>query len=756
MRNDTFPVIGMHCASCVRSVEKALGGVPGVKSAVVNFATNTASVTYEPNRVAVADLAGAVEDAGYKLIGPEESDGSRSDHRGADDHAAHLAAEAVAEELADYRRRFWIAAVLTVAIMLVGLRHMSGGLILVPWHPDPRLELLLCTPIVWWAGLPFHRASWSALKHGRADMNTLVTVGTLVAYTYSLAVTLWPDAFTPFGHEPAVYFETAAMIVTLILLGRWLEARAKTRAGAAIRELLNLRPATARVRRDSGYLNIPVGELKRGDEVLLRPGERVAADGVVILGQSAVDESMLTGEPLANAKGVGDRVTGGTVNTTGSVTYRVQRSGADSTLEQIARLVQQAQGSKPPIQRLVDRIAAVFVPVVILLAITVFIIWLSVGPEPRFVMAMTAAVAVLIIACPCALGLATPTAIMVGTGRGAQLGLLFKNATALERLPQIDTVILDKTGTVTSGVPSVTDFWLTPERPASQLWGAIAALEERSEHPLAKAILSRAEKESRDDASPTDFVAEPGLGVTAKIGGALWRIGSAEWLTKSGIATDPLNERLKEWEDAGFATALVGADSQLVAAFAVGDKLKDGAVALVSRLKSYGWRVVLLTGDRRKAAENVGGSIGVDEVIAEVQPQEKHEIVKMLQDQGHRVAMVGDGINDAPALAAADLGIAISTGTDIAKEAADMTVLGSRAGAIADGVELGRRTLATIRANLFWAFFYNVLAIPVAAGVLYPYTHRLLSPAIAAAAMAFSSIFVVTNSLRLRRFKPSV
>jgi Cu+-exporting ATPase len=432
----------------------------------------------------------------------------------------------------------------------------------------------------------------------------------------------------------------------------------------------------------------------------------------------------------------------------------VLRSGAEATLAQIARLVEHAQGSKPPIQKLVDRIAAVFVPSVFGIAALTFVVWALVGPEPRLLMAMKAAVAVLIIACPCALGLATPAAIMVGTGRGAQLGLLFKNAAALEALAHIDTVILDKTGTVTAGTPSVVGEWISPDAKSGDFWGVVAAMEERSEHPLAAAILKRAQREVHDEVSVSDFAAESGKGISAHYQSSLWQIGRLDWLRGNLREDSELGIKLREWENAGSSIALVARDNEFVGGFAIGDRVKPDAAATVRRLKSHGWRVLLLSGDRKNAVERVGSEIGVDDVIAEVMPKDKHEIVTMLQSQGHRVAMVGDGINDAPALAAADLGIAIGTGTDVAKEAADITVLGKHAGAIADGVDLGKRTLATIRGNLFWAFFYNVAAIPIAAGVFYPITGWLLSPAIAAGAMAFSSIFVLTNSLRLRGFRP--
>lgn len=753
--SESYPVLGMHCASCVKVVEDAIKSVPGVSSADVNLAASKATISFDHNRVDPQDLARAVKDAGYTLIVPESSKlASHGERPEVVDHSAHLFEGAQAEELADYRRRTLVSAALTLGIMVVGLGHMIGQWIHVPWHGDPRLELLLCTPIVWWAALPFHRATWAAVRHFRTDMNTLISVGTLVAYTYSLVATLWPSTLSTDTDTLPVYFETAAMIVTLILAGRWMEARVKGKARAAIKELLNLRPSTARVKRDGQFVDADVSTLVRGDEVLLKPGERVAADGVVILGQSALDESMLTGEPLPVAKSVGDVITGGTLNTTGSVTYRVIRSGADTTLAQIARLVEQAQGSKPPIQKLVDKIASVFVPVVFGIAAVTFLIWAFVGPEPRYLLAMKAAVAVLIIACPCALGLATPAAIMVGTGRGAQLGLLFKNAAALEALAQIDTVVLDKTGTVTVGKPSVVDEWISAAIKPGEFWAAVSDMEERSEHPLAVAILKRAEGERADKVAVSDFAAESGKGIRANVGSTMWQIGRLDWLRGSLPNDSEPARSIAGWEGAGNSIALVARDGELVGGFAIGDRLKPDAAATVKRLKSHGWRVILLSGDRKKAVESVGVQIGADQVIAEVMPEDKHEVVKRLQFEGHRVAMVGDGINDAPALAAADLGIAIGTGTDVAKEAADITVLGHHAGAIADGVDLGKKTLSTIRGNLFWAFFYNVAAIPIAAGVLYPLTGMLLSPAIAAGAMAFSSIFVLTNSLRLRAFRP--
>jgi len=749
-------VAGMHCASCVLTVEKALAGLPGVESAAVNLADQTARIRYRRGAVSPYQMMAAVKKAGYELAFVETGIESPAEPGSTDESVAQIVEASQRTELADYRRRLWLSAPLTVGIILLGLRHMVGGVLVVPWHDNFWIALALATPIVLWAAWPFHKGTWAALEHGRADMNTLVSVGTSVAYLYSLAVTLFPMALTPAGREPAAYYETAAMIITLILAGRWMETRATGKAREAVRRLLELRPPTARVRRQDAYIDVDTAALRRGDEVLLRPGERVAADGVVILGSSAVNESMLTGEPLPIAKRIGDRITAGAVNTTGSITYRVEKTGADTTLAQIARLVASAQGSKPPIQKLVDRIAAVFVPVVILIALATMGIWVILGPEPRWLLAMTNAVAVLIIACPCALGLATPTAIMVGTGRGAQLGLLFKNAAALEALARIDTVILDKTGTVTAGEPAVVDQWIAPEASATEFWSALAAIEEHSEHPLAEAILKRtAAQADVQGVRLSDFRALPGKGVEASIEGLDWKVGNAPWLVSAGIDLTPVSARLAGWEGLGHATAAVARGRRLVGALAVGDRLKEGAPETVARLKRHGWRVVLLSGDRRPAVESAGRLLGVDETIAEVLPDQKLQVVRERQKQGHKVAMVGDGINDAPALAAADLGIAIGTGTDVAKEAADITVLGTRAGAIADGVDLGKKTLATIRGNLFWAFFYNAAAIPIAAGVLYPAFGFLLSPVIAAAAMAFSSVFVVTNSLRLRRFTPA-
>ena len=743
----TYPVVGMHCAGCVKAVESALAKVEGVSESSVNFADSTARVKFDSATVNPRILADAVRAAGYQLIVPDEKLPKQP-------HVAEIALRAQQEELENYRRRFIIAAVLTAPVMILGMGHMIPGFHVahgvIAW-----VSLILATPVVWWAGWPFHSGMWNALKHGRADMNTLISIGTLVAYFFSLAVTIAPEALTPAGWTVAVYYETAAMIVTLILAGRWMEARAKGKARQAIRELMQLRPPKARIRRDGQLVEIDTSELQRGQEVVLRPGERVAADGIVILGSTAINESMITGEPLPVAKSLGDRISEGTINTTGSITYRVDRTGSETTLAQIARLVADAQASKPQIQKLVDHIAAIFVPVVILIAMLTFAAWAIWGPEPRYLHGMISAVAVLIIACPCALGLATPAAIMVGTGRGAQLGLLFRNASALESLAGIDTVILDKTGTVTAGEPSVTDTWLAPETDSPEFWTALLVIEERSEHPLATAILARARTETQStDASEADLHAVPGKGIEAAINGARWRLGTPEWLDSSQIDLRDIRDRLQQWSETGQSIVVVAREDQLVGALTVGDQIKEGAAATIARLKQNGWRTVLLSGDRRTAVEAAGRVLGVDETIAEVLPADKLRAVTDRQAAGRRVAMVGDGINDAPALAAADLGIAIGSGTDVAKEAADITVLGHRASAIADGVDLGKRTLATIRGNLFWAFIYNLAAIPIAAGVLYPAFGIVLSPMVAAATMAFSSVFVLTNSLRLRRFHP--
>jgi Cu+-exporting ATPase len=714
----------------------------------VNFADSTARVKYDVTKVTPHELTEAVRSAGYQLIVPDESADAQPEN------PAAIALRAQEQELTDYRRRFIIAAILTAPVMILGMSHMIPFMHLshgaIAW-----VSLILATPVVWWAGWPFHTGMWNALKHGRADMNTLISVGTLVAYFFSLAVTLAPQALTPAGWAVAVYYETAAMIVTLILAGRWMEARAKGKARQAIRELMQLRPPKARIRRDGQLVEIDTSELKRDQEVILRPGERVAADGIVILGKTAIDESMITGESLPVTKKLGDRVSEGTINTTGSITYRVDRIGSETTLAKIAALVADAQASKPQIQKLVDRIAAVFVPVVILIALFTFAAWAIWGPEPRYLHGMISAVAVLIIACPCALGLATPAAIMVGTGRGAQLGLLFRNASALESLTSIDTIILDKTGTVTAGEATVTDTWLSSKTDSSEFWNALAAIEEQSEHPLAAAILKRARTEiESDNTSVSDMQAVPGVGVEGLVHGVHWRIGKAEWFQDHDTDLREIEDKLREWDNSSHAVVVVTRNMQLAGALTVGDRLKDGAAETIARLKRNGWRTVLLSGDRRAAVEAVGRELGVDEIIAEVLPDGKLRAVTDRQAKGSRVAMVGDGINDAPALAAADLGIAIGSGTDVAKEAADITVLGQRAGSIADGVDLGKRTLATIRGNLFWAFIYNVVAIPVAAGALYPAFGITLSPMIGAAAMAFSSVFVLTNSLRLRRFQP--
>jgi Cu+-exporting ATPase len=754
----TAAVEGIHCAGCVATIETALSTLAGVQEATVNFTDATARVRYSPSVIQPRRLAEAVKTAGYRLIVPADFEGGATLPEDPDHETGSLAeivARSQQAELADYRRRFWASAILTLPVAVLGMGHILPDLG-IPHAINFWVSLVLATPVVWWAGWPFHQGMWAALRHGRADMNTLISIGTLTAYLFSLAVTLAPVAMTPSGYQASVYYETAAMIVTLILAGRWMEALAKGKARHAIRQLMELRPSKARVRRDGRLVEVSTSDVKVGDEVVLRPGERVAADGVVFLGSSLIDESMITGESLPMAKGVGDRVIGGTINTTGSVSFRVEKTGSETVIAQIARLVADAQASKPQIQKLVDRIAAVFVPIVLVIAAATFVIWAIWGPEPRFLRAMISAVAVLIVACPCALGLATPAAIMVGTGRGAQLGLLFKNTSALEALSRIDTVILDKTGTVTSGEPTVVGEWLSPSASSSEFWSSVAAIEEHSEHPLAQAILKRAATSGfSGEVVVSDFQAVPGKGIEATVDGDRWQIGTPVWLKDAGVWPDEVARTLDQWGNDAYSVALVARNRAVIGALAVGDRIKDDAPMAIARLKKHGWRVVLLSGDHRSVVESVGRRLGVDEMIAEVLPDDKLRVVMEHQKAGYKVAMVGDGINDAPALAAADLGIAIGTGTDVAKEAADITVLGTRAEAIADGVDLGKRTLATIRGNLFWAFFYNVAAIPVAAGVLYPAFGFVLSPMIAAATMAFSSVFVLSNSLRLRRFRPS-
>jgi Cu+-exporting ATPase len=743
-RDVELSIEGMHCASCVQRVESGLAAVPGVVSAAVNLASGTARVRTVAGGAEPDDLAEAVRRAGFEA-------------RVAGDAASAEAERDAArtEELASLRRRWLVAFVLWLpfgAFEMVPHLLMLAGVHLAGWPAlPPGLQLALATPILAYSGRHFFQGAWKGLKHRSADMNTLVATGTGAAYLYSAVATLAPGVFQASGIEPHVYFEAAATIVTLILLGTWLEVRAKGRTGEAIRALLGLQPRVARVRRGELEVEVALEDVRPGDVLVVRPGERVPVDGEVVEGRSTVDESMLTGESMPVEKGPGDEVIGATMNRTGSFAFRATHVGSETALAQIVRLVKEAQGSKAPVQRLADVVAGWFVPIVIGIAALTFVLWYAFGPEPSLTYAIVTSVAVLIIACPCALGLATPTAIMVGTGRGAEMGILFKDAESLETAHSVDVVVLDKTGTVTRGEPSVTDLVAEPGTHADELLAIAAAAERGSEHPIGEAIVREAERRNLPIRRATGFSALAGRGIEADVDGRAVVIGTPDLLAARGIVPEPGHAaRAAELADDGKTVVLVAVDGRTIGLVAVADTVQDGSVEAIRALRGRGLEVVMLTGDDRRTAAAIARSVGIDRVMAEVQPEEKAARVRELQAAGKRVAMVGDGINDAPALAQADVGIAIGTGTDVAIEAGDVTLIRSDLRGVDRAIALSRRTMRTIRQNLFFAFVYNVIGIPIAAGALWPWTGLLLAPWVGALAMVLSDVTVMGNSLKLR------
>ena len=740
-------ITGMTCASCVANVESALRGVSGVKSADVNLATERASVQLDPTRADFPALLRAVERAGYGALALS---GDQKERAAVEDQ------ERVARraQLVSLRRRLSVAAVLGSLTMIVSMADLViGGIQHEPWRA--YLMFALATPVQLWAAAPFYVNAWGAARHRQVNMNTLIVVGTTAAYGISVVATFLPQLFFNAGLEPHqyLYYETASVIIALVLVGRYLEARARAHTSDAIRSLLALGAKSARVRRPGGLEeDVPIDQLQVGDVIIVRPGETIATDGLVIAGDSAVDEAMLTGESMPVEKGAGDDVAGGTMNTSGTLRFRATRVGADTALAQIVRLVEEAQGSKAPIQRLVDRVASVFVPVVFAVATFTAILWWIYGPEPHFAYAVTAFIAVLIIACPCALGLATPTAIMVGTGRGATRGILIKNAQALEMAQKIDVVAFDKTGTLTVGRPEVVDWVTCADIGEEEALRLIASAELRSEHPLAAAVVEHARAKGLELSEPESFEAIAGSGVHAVVDGHDIWVGNAALARAHGFAG--LGDgMLSHHQNEGRTTLVATIDGQPGAVLAAADVPKAAAADAIKEIKALGARTLLISGDTQRTAEAIAKSLGIDDVRAEVWPEQKAKIVAELQEQGHRVAMVGDGVNDAPALARADLGIAIGSGTDVAIATAEIVLVGGDPRGVPRALRLARRTVTTIRQNLFWAFFYNVALIPLAAGALYPLTGWLLSPVLAAAAMAVSSVTVVTNSLRLRTAK---
>jgi P-type Cu+ transporter len=736
----TIPIGGMHCAACAGNIERALRGVEGVIEAHVNLGTEKATVAYLPTQLEAITLRQAIKDAGYEPLAVSAE--AETDHEQA----------ARATEVRLLRRKLLASVVLSVPIFFGSMGTFFPWL--PTWLQNPYVLLLLATPVQFWVGWQFYQGFWVSLKHKTADMNTLIAIGTSAAYFYSVAVTCLPGVFTHFGMGSHVYYDTATTIITLIILGRLLEARARGQTSEAIRILIGLRAKTARILRHGRETDIPIEEVETGDLVLVRPGEKIPVDGTIVDGHSTLDEAMLTGESLPVDKEPGDDVYGATLNRTGSFTFRATRVGKATMLAQIIRLVEEAQGSKAPIQRLADYVASIFVPTVLGVALLTFIVWAVFGPPPALTFALLNCVAVLIIACPCALGLATPTAIMVGTGKGAEHGVLFKNAASLETAHKLQAIILDKTGTLTQGKPALTDLVTHNGFAEAQVLRLAAAAERGSEHPLGTAIVEAAQAQNLSLEEARDFTALPGHGIRATVGAHAVLVGSHKLMQDEDIAFGKLDELAAQLAGAGKTPLFVAIDGHGAGLIAVADTLKPYAKDAVEALRGLGLTVLMLTGDNRRTAEAIGRQLGIDEVLAEVLPQEKAKQVKQLQAEGRLVAMVGDGINDAPALAQADVGIAIGTGTDVAMEAADITLITGDVRGVVTAIQLSRRTLCTIKQNLFWAFVYNILGIPVAAGVLYPFVGVLLNPALAAAAMAMSSVSVVSNSLRLRRFHP--
>ena len=745
-RKLVLPIKGMHCASCVARVEKALNDVPGVVSAGVNLASEKATIEYI-ECTELADIKKGVRDAGFE---PGSGVESLED--------VTIAAN---RETRGLRDRFILAAVLGVVIMALSFA---------PSFPaKPYLMWALATPVQFWAGLRFYRGTWGALKHRTADMNTLIAVGTSAAYFYSVVAVLFPGVFISGVIEPNLYFDTSAMIIALILLGRFLEARAKGQTSQAIKKLIGLKPKTALVVRNGREEEIAVDDVQVGDIILVRAGERIPVDGIIRQGYSTVDESMITGESIPVEKNVGDEVIGASINKTGSFQFEATKVGENTTLAHIIRLVEEAQGSKAPIQRLADIVVSYFVPVVIAIALVTFVIWYAVGPPPALTFAILNFVAVLIIACPCALGLATPTAIIVGTGKGAEYGVLIRSAETLEKAQRINTVLLDKTGTLTRGEPKVTNIISNASFSSEDILRLAASAEKGSEHPLGEAIVKAAKNKKLKLSTATKFNVIPGHGIEAQVEGKKLLLGNLRLMRDRGLSLNGMKKEAGSLWARGKTVMFLGIDDQVVGAIALADTIKPKAKEALRRIHNMGIEMVMITGDNRRTAEAIARQLGIDRVLSEVLPEDKAQQVKKLQQGGSVVAMVGDGINDAPALAQADIGIAIGTGTDVAVETGDITLISGDLNGIATAITLSKRTMRTIKQNLFWAFAYNTALIPVAAGVLYLAFSEsgvpsgltfilgdvgFLNPIMAAAAMAASSLTVVSNSLRLRGFKP--
>jgi Cu+-exporting ATPase len=742
----SIPIAGMSCASCVRRVEQGILSLPGVTAANVNLASEKATVEYDGHTMSLALIKQKILDLGYQVTTAEKETSQDRERESREKEMRRLTLD-------------FISAALLTTIVLIGslpeMYHAWGE-----WVPailtNPLTLLLLTTPVQFFSGWRFYKGAYSALSHQTSDMNVLVAMGTSSAWVYSAVMTLFPNFLTNLGFPYQLYYDVATVITTLILLGRLLEARAKGKTSEAIRKLMGMQARTARVLRNNQEIDLPIEDVLVGDIIQVRPGEKVPVDGTIISGKSTVDESMLTGESIPVEKGEGDQVIGATINKTGSFRFKATKVGKDTMLAQIVQLVEEAQGSKAPIQKLVDVVSSYFVPAVVLIATTSSFLWWIFGPEPSLIFAITIFIAVLIIACPCALGLATPTAIMVGTGKGAENGILIKGAESLETAYKLNSIVLDKTGTITVGEPSLTDLILEEGYEENTVLTLVASVETASEHPLGAAIVQGALKRGLPLNEPVNFAAIPGHGLRAEVNNRQVTIGNLKLMQANDIRlSDRLLVQADILADAGKTPMFIAIDNQPAGLIAAADTVKPTSLTAVKELQRLGLDVIMLTGDNARTAHAIARQVGISRVLAEVLPEHKAAEVKKLQQEGKIVGMVGDGINDAPALAQANVGIAIGTGTDVAMEASDITLISGDLRGVPTAIRLSKATMQMIWQNLFWAFFYNIVLIPVAAGLLYPFFGIMLNPMLAAAAMVFSSISVVLNTLRLRWFKPT-
>lgn len=739
---------GMSCAACASGIDKAISAVPGIVACNVNFGAEQATIKYDPRQTSIEDIQKAVTEAGYSsYLLPDQGLVTGED---AAEKSARLA------ESKELKLKIMVGGVISLLLVVGSIPMMTGfNLPLIPtWLHNPWLQLILSTPVQFWCGYRFYLGAVKAYKRHVATMDTLIALGTSAAYGFSVLATVYPRFFIDQGLMPEVYYETAAVVITLILLGQWFEHRARGETSAAIRQLMGLQAQNARVIRHGQTIDLSINEVQLNDTILVRPGEKIPVDGEIISGSSTIDEAMVTGESIPVQKYPGDEVIGATLNQTGSFKFRATRIGADTVLAQIVKLVQDAQGSKAPIQKLADKVTGWFVPLVMAIAIVTFVLWFVI--MGNISLALIATISVLIIACPCALGLATPTSVMVGTGKGAENGILIKDAESLELAHKLHTIVLDKTGTITQGKPTVTNYQIVPglgNGTELKLLRLIAAVEYNSEHPLGLAIVGYAQSQGVELIECEDFKAIAGSGVQAVVLGKLVQIGTQRWMSELGISTNPLSGQKDTWEAAAKTVVFIAVDGEAAGIMGIADAVKPSAAKAIQALRQLNLTVVMLTGDNYRTAEAIARQVGIVRVEAEVRPDQKAAKIRELQREGKIVAMVGDGINDAPALAQADVGIAIGTGTDVAIAASDITLISGELQGIVTAIELSKATMHNIRQNLFFAFVYNVLGIPIAAGILFPVFGWLLNPMVAGAAMAFSSVSVVTNALRLRNFK---